>query len=82
MDTPASGPGHRGSALEIAERETLHYRVGMKKPNPTKLAVRRETIRALASAELARAAGGDPVMLLDSGKEMCPSLAVPKLPLG
>jgi hypothetical protein len=52
----------------------------MKKPNPTKLTVRRETIRALASAELTRAVGGDAAMLVDSGKEMCPSLAVPKPP--
>jgi len=41
----------------------------MKKPNLTKLAVHRETLRALTSIELTRAAGGDNT---DSGAAMCP----------
>jgi len=41
----------------------------MKKPTLTKLAVRRETLRALSSIELARAAGGDD---RDTGAAMCP----------
>jgi hypothetical protein len=46
----------------------------MKKFLP-KLAVRRETIRALATLELAHAAGGDTalVALTDTCKEMCTS---------
>jgi len=46
----------------------------MKKPNPTKLPVRRETLRALAGIELTRAAGGDTALPFESGKVMCPSL--------
>jgi hypothetical protein len=45
------------------ERESLHYHLQMKKPNLTKLTVRRNTIRALTSAEFARAGGGDPAIL-------------------
>jgi hypothetical protein len=45
----------------------------MKKLTLTKLMVRRETIRTLASTELVHAVGGDPAALVDSGKEMCPN---------
>jgi hypothetical protein len=41
----------------------------MKKPTLTKLAVRRETLRALTSIELIRAAGGDDT---ESGAAVCP----------
>jgi len=80
MGAPASSRGRRGSVLEVAmaERDRLHYGVGMKRPNSIKLLVRRETIRALASAELARAVGGDTAELADSGKVMCPNLVLPK----
>jgi len=50
----------------------------MKKSNLIKLTVRRETIRALASAELARAIGGEVAVPVDTGKEMCPGPAVAK----
>jgi hypothetical protein len=41
----------------------------MKKPNLSKLAVRRESLRALSSSELTRAAGGDDT---ESGRVLCP----------
>jgi len=47
----------------------------MKKTKPTKLPVRRETLRALAGIELTRVAGGDDALLRESGKVMCPGLA-------
>ena len=48
----------------------------MKKTNPTKLTVRRETLRALAGIELTRAAGGDAALPRESGDKMCPAPAV------
>ena len=47
----------------------LRYCLRMKKPNLSKLTVRRETLRALTAIELTRAAGGDNT---DSGAAMCP----------
>jgi hypothetical protein len=46
----------------------------MKKTNPIKLPVHRETLRALAGIELTRVAGGDAAVARDTGKVMCPSL--------
>jgi hypothetical protein len=51
----------------------------MKKPTATKLTVRRETLRALASIDLTRAAGGDAALLRESGRIMCPNLTVPEV---
>jgi hypothetical protein len=49
----------------------------MKKFNPTKLTVRRETLRALAGIELTRVAGGgDEALPRESGAAMCPGTAV------
>jgi hypothetical protein len=47
----------------------------MKKSSPAKLKLRRETLRALADIELARALGGDGVVP-DTGKEACHAAAV------
>jgi hypothetical protein len=47
----------------------------MKKFNPAKLKVRRETLRALADVELARARGGDDAVA-ETGKELCTAAAV------
>lgn len=56
----------------------------MKKSKPTKLTVRREIIRALATLELARVVGGDAALVTDTQtcKEMCTSHAVVKSPAG
>jgi hypothetical protein len=54
----------------------------MKRPNPTKLAVRRQTLRALASIELTRAAGGDDGLLRETGAAMCPGPTINTLPRG
>jgi hypothetical protein len=49
----------------------------MKKFNPTKLTVRRETLRALAGIELTRAAGGgDDALPRETGIVMCTGTAV------
>jgi hypothetical protein len=53
----------------------------MKRSIP-KLAVRRETIRALATLELAHAVGGDPALVAETGKEMCTLQVVVKPPAG
>jgi hypothetical protein len=55
----------------------------MKKSLP-KLTVRRETIRALATLELAHAAGGGTALVEDTQtcKENCTSRAFVKLPAG
>ena len=55
----------------------------MKRSIP-KLAVRRETIRALATLELAHAVGGDTALVAetDTCKEMCTLPAVVKPPAG
>jgi Holliday junction resolvase len=58
----------------------LRYRVEMKKRSTTKLAVRRETLRALSNMDLARAAGGDAVMLPESGDKGCLVLVAPLPP--
>lgn len=50
----------------------------MKKPNPIKLTVRRETLRALAGIELTHVAGGDAALVRDTGRVMCPNLTVPE----
>ena len=42
----------------------------MKKPNLTKLTVRRETLRSLTNIELTRAAGGDDTF---TGAALCPA---------
>lgn len=47
----------------------------MKKSNAAKLKVRRETLRALADIELARALGGDDAVP-ETGKELCHVTAV------
>ena len=44
----------------------------MKKPNLTKLTVRRETLRALSGVELTRVAGGEDTQ---SGRVLCPAQA-------
>jgi len=50
----------------------------MKKTTP-KLVLRRETLRALASTELTRAAGGgDAALPRESGKVMCPTFFNPQ----
>ena len=53
----------------------------MKKSTPAKLKVRRETLRALAEIELARALGGDGAVP-ETGKEVCHAAAIviPPLP--
>ena len=50
------------------------------KRSPPKLKLRRETLRALASLDLTRAAGGDSALLADTGAEMCTHQAVLKPP--
>jgi hypothetical protein len=61
------------------------------KKSSRKLVVRREIIRALASMDLARAAGGEPpqtgekactAALVDTGDKVCAALAVPPSPGG
>jgi hypothetical protein len=52
------------------------------KKHTTKLVVRRETIRALASVDLARVAGGDAAPLVDSGDFHCPAQVAAKPALG
>ena len=49
----------------------------MRKPTLTKLTVRRETLRALTSIELTRAAGGDDT---ESGAAVCPLAVVSSAP--
>ena len=52
---------------------SLRYCLLMKKPNLTKLIVRRETLRALAGTELTRVVGGDDaVAKTDSCAAVCP----------
>jgi hypothetical protein len=48
----------------------------MKRAASAKLTVRRETLRALASIELARAVGGDDAGLAETGKELCTKAVV------
>ena len=68
----------------------LRYYPRMKKPNLAKLAVHRETLRALASIELTRAAGGNEPFSgavlcpapVASGVVTCPAPAVIALPSG
>jgi hypothetical protein len=48
----------------------------MKKSAPHKLALRRETLRALSEIDLERAVGGDAVALLQTGDKVCTGLAV------
>lgn len=48
----------------------------MKKFAPRKLALRRETLRALAEIDLERAVGGDVVVLYQTGDKVCTGLAV------
>jgi len=50
----------------------LRYRALMMK-KPIKLVVRRETLRALASIELARVVGGDAAVQADTGDFNCPA---------
>lgn len=47
----------------------------MKKP--TKLVLRTETLRTLATMDLARVVGGGDAMLYDTGAKMCPGPAAP-----
>jgi hypothetical protein len=47
----------------------------MKKSKIPRLVVRRETLRALATVELTRAVGGDPVQLVETGAATCPGHA-------
>ena len=54
----------------------------MKKKSTAKLVVRRETLRALSSVDLARAAGGDAGMLPESGDKGCIVLVAPPPPGG
>ena len=85
MGAPESGAGHRDGAdkVAIAGREGLRYRAQMKRSLP-KLAVRRETIRALATLELTRAVGGDAAVVAetDTCKAICTLAAVVKPPVG
>jgi hypothetical protein len=63
--------------------QSLRYlHLPMKKLNPTKLTVRRETLRALAGIELTRAAGGgaEDALPRETGAAMCPGTAVIQLP--
>jgi hypothetical protein len=46
------------------------------KKRPSKLTVRRETLRVLANLELTRAAGADSALLPDTGDKMCPAVDV------
>jgi len=41
------------------------------KRSPSKLTLRRETLRALASVDLTRAAGGDAALPYETGAAMC-----------
>jgi len=55
----------------------------MKKPNLTKLIVRRETLRALAGIELPRVAGGVAALApTDSCAAVCPGASFAPLPKG
>ena len=64
------------SEVMIAERDVCSIVASMKKPNPTKLTVRRETLRALARIELSLVAGGD-VNTIWTGAALCPAAAAP-----
>ena len=85
MDTSEFGSSYRGDARKVvlARCNGLRYRGPMKRAIP-KLAVRRETIRALATQELTRAVGGDATVLgeTDTCKVNCTSQAVIKPPAG
>ena len=85
MDSPQTRAGHRGIPGEVvlAGRRGLRYRAWMKRI-PPKLAVRRETIRALATLELSRAIGGDAPLVEETFtcKEACTSRAAVKPPAG
>jgi hypothetical protein len=74
MDVAEARAGDRG----LQRPRGLRYRVKMKK-SIRKLVVRQETIRALASMDLARAAGGD---VPQTGERVCTGLAVPPPPPG
>jgi len=52
----------------------------MKRSPPNKLALRRETLRALAEIDLERAVGGDAVVLFQTGDKVCTGLAVAVVP--
>ena len=54
----------------------------MKKPNPIKLTVRCETLRALAGIELTRVAGGDTAVAPFTGAKMCPAAVITLPPRG
>jgi hypothetical protein len=54
----------------------------MKKPSPTKLTVRRETLRALAGIELTRVVGGDAALAkTDSCAAVCPGAIIAPPPV-
>ena len=62
----------------------MRYRPKMMKKPTAKLVVRHETLRALTSAELTRAVGGDGGLLFESGLKMCTQAALPPVvpPIG
>lgn len=69
--------------VKIAELEALHYCLRMKKTNPIKMAVRRETLRALTGLELTHVAGGgDAVARTDSCAAVCPGAIVAPTTVG
>jgi hypothetical protein len=85
VDAAQAGGGDRGvrpGRRSSRGRWALRYRVEMKKSSTTKLVVRRETLRALSNVDLARAAGGDAVMLPESGDKGCAVLVAPQPPGG
>ena len=48
----------------------------MKKFIPKKLHVNKETIRSLATHELTHVVGGDEALYTDTGRTVCPPLAI------
>lgn len=81
MDSPEPGTGHRSGTAKVMlpGGRTCGYVARMKRSFP-KLAVRRETIRALANLDLACVVGGDTAQTITCKVNCSTDLA--KLPTG
>ena len=65
----------RSSNQRVRRPYPLRYRVTMRK-SPPKLALRKETVRALSGTDLTRVIGGAPDLAAQSGAKECPAAAV------
>jgi hypothetical protein len=74
VEVASAGPGRRAAEVTIAQRKVA-LPCEDEEIHPAKLKVRRETLRALADIELARAAGGDEAVP-ETGKELCHAAAI------